>query len=271
MVIACFFIGLLFSIYAQAGNVYERSIVVVSASYNNQKWYKFNLSSVFAQQYTNYRLIYIDDCSSDNTFELVSDYICEQQQEHRVTLIHNDVRKGALANQYHAIHSCNPHDIIVILDADDAFSCPRVLSYINEVYADPMIWMTYGQFVQVPGPVAGLCRAFPDEVIANNAFRDYEWLTSHLRTFYAALFCKIKKEDLMYNGDFMRMTGDVAAMFPMIEMARNGHFTFISDILVLYNAYNEINDCKVSAGFQLGLCNWIRKKQRYTALEILFN
>src|SRR5205823_304172 len=127
------FIFLLFFCFFQI-YAYERPLVVVIPSYNNAQWYKQNLDSVFCQQYENYRVIYIDDCSSDNTFELVQHYIYESGQKNRVTLIRDEQRKGALANHYYAVHECENHEIILNLDGDDYFKHPQVFERINEVY-----------------------------------------------------------------------------------------------------------------------------------------
>ncbi len=48
----------------------EKPFVFIIASYNNSEWYKNNLDSVFAQDYENYRIIYIDDASPDGTGHL---------------------------------------------------------------------------------------------------------------------------------------------------------------------------------------------------------
>jgi glycosyltransferase involved in cell wall biosynthesis len=58
-------------------------------------------------------VIYIDDCSTDATAELVSKYIDNVGQWHRSELIINTTKCGARENLYHAIHSCSDGDIIV--------------------------------------------------------------------------------------------------------------------------------------------------------------
>jgi len=245
----------------------EKSIVIVTASYNNASWLLFNLNSVVNQKYTNFHLIYIDDCSKDDTGDLVEFYAKIKKVHHKITIIRNTERKGALYNQYHAIHSCPDDAIIIILDGDDWFLHDGVLSYINNVYQDPAIWLTYGQFVEYPSGGRGFCCPMPDSIIASNGFRDHEHIPSHLRTFYAWLFKQIKLEDLMFEGNFFKMSGDIAAMFPMIEMARNGHFKFISDILLVYNGENSLNDHKISKDLQRALDLELRSRPRYPALE----
>jgi len=240
----------------------EREIVILTASYNNKDWYKWNLDSIFAQEYQNYRVIYIDDFSTDGTAQLVEQYIKEKGQQHRVTLIKNTEHKGAVANHYYAIHTCPDTAIIAIVDGDDAIAGAGVLKYLNDVYADNDVWLTYGQFMEVPGNSQGWTCQMPAHIVKNNAFRDFEHIPSHMRTFYAGLYKQIKKEDLMYNGQFLEMLADIGAMFPMIEMARD-HFKFIPHILYLYNGANAINDHKKSKKMQRDLDLMLRAKPRY--------
>jgi teichuronic acid biosynthesis glycosyltransferase TuaG len=50
------------------------NFVFIIPSYNNQDWYKYNIKSINKQSYNNWRAIYIDDNSTDNTLELVKKY-----------------------------------------------------------------------------------------------------------------------------------------------------------------------------------------------------
>ncbi len=258
-----------FATLAETENTYERKIVVVIASYNNARWHKGNLLTVFFQDYSNYRVIYVDDCSPDGTGNLAEQYIKSREQNHRVTLIKNKVRKRALENIYNAIWMCEDDEIVVILDGDDFFPNERVLSTINEVYSDPSVWLTFGQYCTYPGKILGFNKAIPDEVIRKNAIRGHDRQPSHLRTFYAKLFKNIKKEDLLYNGEFFPMTYDLAIMMPMMEMV-GFHHKFIDKILYLYNDENPINDHKVNKDLQRTLDKEIRSRKPYEPLESLF-
>lgn len=248
----------------------ERHIVVVIASYNNAEYFQRNLGSVFDQKYNNYHVIYMNDNSADSTLQMAESYARRRNMQDKIYFINNEERKGALANQYQAIHMCKDTDLIVILDGDDWLFDQYVFAYLNQVYSNENIWLTYGQFVQYPTRHRGWCVPMPDDVIRNNGFRQYTHAPSHLRTFYAGLFKQIKKEDLMYQGDFFRMTGDAAAMFPMIEMAREGHFQFISRVLLHYNIGNPICDHKTVRGLQQVLDQEIRSRKKYDPIETPF-
>lgn len=256
----------------------ERRIVMLACSYNNEQWCEYNLSSMFSQNYDNYHVIYVDDKSTDNTYERVCEYVKVHGVQDKITIIKNEERMGAMANQYHAIHSCDPTDLIIIVDGDDFLAHRDVLSFINQLYATHDVWLTYGQFTEYNGGpwnidrgIARLrpcnwCSPMPAQVVQNNEFRSHPHIPSHLRTFYAGLFQNIKKEDLMMNGEFLPMCADMAAMIPMIEMARD-HFMFIPNILLMYNAANSLNDHKVSRLLQRQVDLLVRARPRYEKIE----
>ena len=97
-------------------------------------------------------------------------------------------------------------------------------------------------------------------------FREHPDLPSHLRTFYAWLFKSIKLEDLLYNGEFYKMTWDYAMMLPMIEMAGERHLCIQNEIMYAYNTANSISDHKISRQLQAHLAQIVRAKKRYQKL-----
>ncbi|MCX5925454.1 MAG: glycosyltransferase family 2 protein [Candidatus Dependentiae bacterium] len=246
-------------------DIIEKNMVIVIPSYNNKLWYKKNLNSVLSQKYANFRVIYIDDCSPDGTGSLVQEYIEKYDRYNRITLFKNNKRQGVMANRYHAIHSCVDSDIIVTLDGDDWLAHDKVLKVINEQYQDPNVWITYGQYQKYPLRQKGQCKQFDQEVIIKNSYRDYFFVSSHLRTFYAWLFKLIKKEDLLYNDQFIPMATDVAIMLPMLEMA-GGRFKCIEEVLYMYNVLNPINMFMLDPIFQKKMEFYIRSKKRYEPL-----
>lgn len=245
----------------------EKEIVVMIASYNNKDWYKKNIKSVLNQKYTNYKAIYIDDCSPDGTGNRVEKYLKKHDINNKVMLIKNTKRYGAMANHYRAIHSCADDAIIVNLDGDDWFAHLNVLAKINEVYQTKDVWLTYGQFKSWPADIVGFCREFPHEVIENNSFRSYDWISSHPRTFYAWLFKKIDLNDFMFEGKFFEVDCDQAEMLPMLEMA-GFHIACISEVLYRYNNVNPLNDDKQRGGLMAYINNFIRNKARYAPFAL---
>jgi hypothetical protein len=256
------------SVYSNnLSNTTEKEIIIIIPSYHNIDWYERNLASVFAQKYEKYKVVYITDDpqDTDHTHAAVVQYVQKMGQAHRCTLIKNTVRKGGLGNLYHAIHACPDHAIVLTLDGDDWLKDEYVLARLNKAYQDPHVWMTYGQFETWPMGPKGFCQEIPQAWVTHNVIRDAAWVTSHLRTFYAWFFKKIKLKDLLHNHDFFMVTWDKAFMYPMLEMA-HGRWKFIPDVLYVYNAGTPLNDYKVNGLEQLRCEKIICSRERYAAL-----
>lgn len=244
---------------------------VVIPSYNNEKWVLRNLYSVFNQSYPHWEIYYVNDCSKDFTGEMTEAIIREAGFEDKCTVIHNTERCGKLANFYNVIQTIAPEKVIVEIDGDDCLAHSEVLKMLAELYSSEDVWLTYGNFVHFPGFRKGFCAEFPKQVIQDCSFRYYEkYITHHLRTFYAKLFHQIKKDDVLIKGIFFPMAGDLAYMFPMLELASLDHFRAIDDVMYVYNVGNPINDYKVNRTFQVRLDRHIRSLPRYRPLESLF-
>jgi glycosyltransferase involved in cell wall biosynthesis len=232
----------------------EKKIVVIITSYNNALYYKQNLDSVFSQKYDNFTVIYVDDCSPDGTGTLVEEFIKEYGQSHRIKLIRNENRQRAMANVYKAIHLCDDHAIVIILNGDDWLAHDQVLTKINEAYAESDILLTYGNYRLHPEGIIGTCcSGIPQEIIQKNAYREYAWL-----------FKSIKREDFLYEGQFLPMTYDQAMMLPLLEIS-GGKFKFINEVLYIYNNTNPISDGRVNWMLQERLATYIRQRPKYTA------
>lgn len=257
----------------------ELPIVVVICSYNNSQWSEQTLTSVFTQEYSNFRVIIVDDCSTDNNCEVIQKCIQDHDMTDRVTFIRNTQRHRKLFNLYRALYECDDEELVFMLDGDDHLANPHVFSFINNVYVDDNIWFTYGQYKNVPASQAiqwghkemGYCRAVPKHVQRKQSYRHYSFIYMHPRTFRAWLFKLVKLEDLIaekingFEGDFYPASNDVAMYFPMVEMAHT-HIKFIPDILYIRNLYSEIVGFKVDRSLQTSSAREIRKKQSYAAL-----
>jgi hypothetical protein len=132
---------------------------------------------------------------------------------------------------------CEPQEIVVVLGGDDWLAHEWVLSRLNQYYANPDLWMTYGQYREYPSYDVGLTKALDPKL----EVRQQPFFASPLQSFYADLFQQIAPGDLGYPA-----AAELAYMIPMLEMA-GPHAAFISDILYIANKFPRKETLEVDA------------------------
>lgn len=88
-------------------------VSVIVPLYNYEKYIKWCLKSIFKQDYDNFEVIIINDCSTDNSVEVVNSF-----RRDFLTLLSSPVNSGYSFCKNLGIEAAKG-DIITILDADD--------------------------------------------------------------------------------------------------------------------------------------------------------
>ena len=107
------------------------------------------LDSVYLQRYdrSHVRHIFIDDASTDDSDSIIRSWLAEHP-DHTVEYIRRDVRLGGTANTLHGIGLAHQDAIVVELNGDDWLEGKNVFRFLNKVYADDNVWMTYNTLSQ---------------------------------------------------------------------------------------------------------------------------
>ncbi|KKP96101.1 MAG: hypothetical protein US13_C0001G0045 [candidate division TM6 bacterium GW2011_GWE2_36_25] len=232
----------------------EKSFVIVITSYNNERYCEKNLASVLNQNYSNFRVIYIDDCSTDKTSKITEEYIKNNDHQKKISFFKNKQRNLKLANLYQIIHTLPDEEVVIELDGDDYLAHPHVLKIINQKYHETNALIVHATYENQPANLAEqlklqhFSQETPYFVKKLNLFRKYPWIYSGLRTYYVGLFKKINKEDLLckippFEGKFFPVSHDLAIMYPMLEKAHT-QIAYIPDKLLIRNIDSSINDFK---------------------------
>jgi glycosyltransferase involved in cell wall biosynthesis len=235
-------------------------------------WIEKCLKTCLTQKYDNYEVILVDALSDDKTYEIAKEY---SAKFNRLKIFQNEIRLPQVANFFQLRELSAPNSIMVSVDGDDCLKGSNVLSKLNDVYNSGEVWLSYGTYTEFHGyglplrSVSHIYRKYPDEVISNNTFREYQWLGSHLRTFRKNLFDKVNPDDCKKDdGQWLDTCGDIAIMFPMLEMAYDKS-RYVSDILYEYNVANTFRDGAINEKRQIELDRYVRAKKRYQKIETL--
>lgn len=243
----------------------KNKIKIITPFYNPGDFLENCVSSLVSQKYDNFEMIFVDDMSTDGSYEKLP------HDDDRALIIKNTVRKTALENLHNAIMDhCDPDDIVVIVDGDDWLDNRRVLSYINDQYNELDPWIFYGQSNWTNGQ-RGFATEYTEKEFEN--IRKAPFKISHLRTFRAGLYHKMKDQDPDFSGlkdssgDFYKSSYDTAMMFPLLEMAGKEKTVFNDTILYIYNRDNPISDDKVDQNLQWSVHGEVSEKRNLNKIE----
>ena len=89
-------------------------VSVIMPSYNTAGFIEESINSVLSQTYSNWELIIVDDCSKDNTDEVVNKYL----KDERIHYIKNEINSGAAVSRNRALREAKGK-WIAFLDSDD--------------------------------------------------------------------------------------------------------------------------------------------------------
>lgn len=89
-------------------------VSIIMPSYNTAKYIDETINSVLKQTYTEWELIIVDDCSTDETDAIVSKYLTDE----RIKYLKNEVNSGAAITRNRALREATGK-WIAFLDSDD--------------------------------------------------------------------------------------------------------------------------------------------------------
>lgn len=96
---------------------------IVVPTYNNAagQRYAWNIESILQQNYSNYRVIVVDDASNDATLTHAGRYLKWRKADPEKWILVKSIKhRTAMENIYYATHKyCGYREIFYILDGDD--------------------------------------------------------------------------------------------------------------------------------------------------------
>ena len=103
----------------------EKASIIMPA-HNVSDFIAGSLNSVLEQTYSNWELIIVDDCSTDNTVDIVKPFL----KDKRVKLLQNEINLGGAGSRNVAIKAAQGR-YIAFLDSDDLWTADKLDKQLN--------------------------------------------------------------------------------------------------------------------------------------------
>ena len=101
-------------------------VSVIMPSYNTANFIGKSIEAVKAQTYKNWELLIVDDCSNDDTDEVVKQYLSDE----RIKYIKNEINSGAAMSRNKALREARGR-WIAFLDSDDLWMPDKLEKQIS--------------------------------------------------------------------------------------------------------------------------------------------
>jgi glycosyltransferase involved in cell wall biosynthesis len=109
-------------------------------AYNTEKYVERSIQSVVDQIYTNWELLVIDDCSTDNTKNIIKAFL---KTDTRIKPIFNNFNNGTPAKAKNKALPLVKGDYVAFLDSDDMWLRDKLMKQISFMDNNPQYGLTY--------------------------------------------------------------------------------------------------------------------------------
>ena len=253
----------------------EQKISVISPFYNAENYIKDCILSVASQEYDNYHHYLINDCSTDNSYNIAKKTINSLPVELKIkfTIIDNESNMGAVYNQIETIRKLDPKNIVMLLDGDDALMPDNnIFNFYNVLFDNDKTEYAYGSCWSLADNIPLIAQPYPKHIKEQKIYRQHKFNWGmpypHLRVFRKHLVDKIDNSVFKdENGEWFKAGGDNSTFYNIIEQADPNKVVAIQEIFYRYNDKNPLNDYKVHGELQNQNASKITSSKTQTSRE----
>lgn len=171
-------------------------VSIIMPSYNTASFIKETIQSVLNQTYTKWELIIVDDCSTDNT-----DDVLETIKDSRIRYFKNDKNSGAAVSRNKALREARGQ-WIAYLDSDDLWMQDKLEKQIRFMEANGYTFSyTNYEEIDVDGNKTGVKVSGPKRITKTGMF-NYCWPGCLTVMFDANKIGIVQIHDIKKNNDY---------------------------------------------------------------------
>lgn len=141
-------------------------VSIIMPAYNAEKLISDSIESVLSQTYTNFELLVIDDCSKDQTIDIVEQFI---EKDSRIKLIKKGKNQGVAFARNSGIDIAQG-DFIAFLDSDDLWCESKLEKQVKLLNENIDVDITYTEYFRFND------KDFSQKVSIPIGYTDYRFL-----------------------------------------------------------------------------------------------
>lgn len=172
-------------------------VSIIMPSYNTGRFISETIESVLAQSYSNWELIIVDDCSKDDTDDIVKPYLADA----RIHYIKNEINSGAAISRNRALRE-SKGKWIAFLDSDDLWEPDKLKKQIvfmeNNNYH--FSYTNYTEIDEESSPNGKLVTG--PKRITKPGMYNYCWMGCLTVMYDADIVGLVQIEDIKKNNDY---------------------------------------------------------------------
>lgn len=172
-------------------------VSIIMPSWNTARFIGESIQCVFDQTYQNWELLIVDDCSTDNTDEVVKPFLADP----RIKYLHNEKNSGAALTRNRAMREAQG-EWIAFLDSDDLWMPRKLEKQINFMNKNGYVF-SYHEYVKIDedDKPLNIYVTGPDSVNKHRMY-NYDYIGQLTMMYSAKHFGIIQIKDIKKNNDY---------------------------------------------------------------------
>lgn len=171
-------------------------VSIIMPSYNTAPYIADSIKSVLAQTYSNLELLIVDDCSTDNTDEVVTSFA-----DKRIKYFKNDKNQGAALTRNKALREAQG-EWIAFLDSDDVWMPEKLEKMLSFMKSNNYVF-AYHDFEKIDeeSKPLGIYVTGPT-VVTKRKMYNYDYVGCLTFMYSAKVMGLIQIKDIKKNNDY---------------------------------------------------------------------
>lgn len=174
----------------------DELVSIIMPSYNTEKFVDKTIKSVLSQTYENWELLIVDDCSTDNSIQVIKSF-----NDSRIKIFINDKNSGAALSRNKALKEAKGK-WIAFLDSDDIWDKNKLRKQIDFMLSNKYNF-SYTKYIEIDenDNELGIVVTGPRKITKHKMF-NYCWLGCLSVMYNAEAVGLIQIDDLKKNNDY---------------------------------------------------------------------